>query len=187
MSKDIPTSRPTRKVGKSIKTTPSKTKKSAPKKRAIKKKKPANKPEPVKLEYEIIGKIATLTLAGKVIKLRKWGLSKRLQLGARVGLLIDQIRLFVPEGDQDPDTELVVSVLGHLADDIIFIAVESMTDTFISHAEGAEWIDDFCGPEDLFALGKIIYDMNLKDANQLGKLQKGMESLTVQLNSLLRE
>lgn len=182
---DKPTSPLSRKLGKSTTAAPQ-TEKSAPAPKTRKKRAP--KKELPTLEYEIVGKIATTKVQDKTISFKKWGLSKRLQLGARVALLIDRVRPFLSEGeDVSEDTQMILAILGQLSSDIIYVVVESTVNTFDSHDEGVEWVEDNCEPQDLFLLGRIVYDMNLKGGEQLGKLTQGMTKLAESLNNLLKE
>jgi len=183
---DKPTSRPSRKVGKSTKT------KSAAKPAAKTSAKPATAPKkkraPKKkvdtLEYEIVGKVASVKVSDKTIKLKKWGMAQRFQLGARVALVMEHLEPFMPKDGEEVNAMFLISILGQLIDDISFIIIESTVDTFDSHDDGIEWLDYSCNPEDLFTLGHIIYDMNLKDKEAMGKLTKGMEKLAQRIDNL---
>jgi hypothetical protein len=136
------------------------------------------------LEYQLADKTATVLVQGKLLTLKKWGLRKKLTLGSRVTQIVERARLLLPAGANLGDAGTMTTILGTVAEDIMAIVAQSFSDPFKSPAEALDWMDEHCGMDDIFNLAVLVWDMNLKDAESLGKMTEGLERMTARLESL---
>ena len=143
------------------------------------------------LSYAIAGKLATVKMHGTVIEFQRWGLQKRLSLGTRVMNLMTRLQAFLPSDQEDEEmsmesVSLLLQALSYVTDDVMDIVAKSIVGPWATTTATVAWIDEHCELEDLFDLGVIVYEMNLK-GELLGKLQGSLEGLQGKMNSLLKE
>jgi hypothetical protein len=140
------------------------------------------------LEYQIAGKTATVVVKGKTLTMKKWGLRKRISLGAKVGGIILRVQTLLPP-DREAVTEerlaaVVQAALGAFISEVVEIIGNSIEDPFVSLAEAIEWLDDTCEVTDLMNLAVIVYDMNLA-GDGLKNLTTGLDQVVDLVQSRL--
>lgn len=142
----------------------------------------------VSLEMQIAGREVTVKIdaeEGKtIVKLKKWGLSKKLRLGSIVTQLVNHIGNVMPNTDfNDPAIQL--QLMGQLAEQVIEIVAETMVSPGNNVTERFEWLEDNVNPEELVNLAIVVYDMNM-GGESAKKFQKGAKALEEKINSALR-
>lgn len=139
------------------------------------------------LEYVLSTRTATVKVNDTLLTFKKWGLNKKLTLGVKVNSLFTRISSIFPDAkiqDSLDNAELIGSIIGMLADDIMEIIARSMSDPFANYQEAYEWLDDECTYDDLVNLGIIVWEMNLK-GEELGKFAEGLGKVTGKINALM--
>jgi len=138
------------------------------------------------LEYELVNRDVRITVNGKRITFTSWGLAKQMQFGGRIVSLVNRLQGIVGTdlNEEVLDLTLVSHLFSLVAEDVIDIVAGSITDPFKSHAEAYDWIDQECDFKDLFNMGSIIYDQNLKGENGLGKRMEGLTTAVQDVTKL---
>ncbi len=137
------------------------------------------------LEFQLADKVATVMVQGKVLQIKKWGMRKKLTLGSRVTQLINKVSSLAPAANIIQDASLMGDIMGIVGDDIMMIVAQSIVSPFETPAKAMDWLDDECGFDDIINLGFLIYDMNLKETEELGKLTQGLEKVTEKVHALI--
>jgi hypothetical protein len=137
------------------------------------------------LEYQLAGRKATVRLAGKLLTLKKWGLSHRLRLVPKVGGILNRLTLAgVTKASLVNNEEMLAAVSGSIIEEVMQIIAASLDDPFKSVAEAYDFLDTECGLEDIIDLAFLVYDQNLSDQEVLNTRQ--LERSAKKLQSLLR-
>lgn len=140
------------------------------------------------LEYELVNKDVRVTIHGKRLTFTAWGLVKEMQFGGRIVSLLNRIKgIITPEdlNSGDIDLTLVSHLFSLVAEDVIDVIAGSITDPFQTHAKAFAWIDQECDFKDLFDMGVIVYDQNLKGEHGLGKRIEGLTTVVQDVTKLL--
>lgn len=139
------------------------------------------------LEYQLANKVVTVTVRGKTLKLKKWGLTKTLSLGSRVHAIVERVQSLIPDVEslealQSPT--ILMSLLASFGQDVMLIVAQSIIEPFHNANEAIEWLDEECNHQDLFDLSIVVWEMNFA-GQDLGKLTKGLTGVTERINKLL--
>lgn len=203
MSKEKTPTRQRRTVKRAMPTGPKKGAKKAARKSTTKKQGPTDASEAVdqvagnlvesvkeSLEYELANREVYITVQGKRLTFRAWGLAKELQYGGRIVSLVQRLQGIVSPESFDPEN-LDFTLLSHLfsliAEDVLDIIAGSITDPFNNHGDAYDWIDQECDFQDLFNMAVIVYDQNFKGEKGLGKRLEGFQTAVEGITKLVTE
>lgn len=141
------------------------------------------------LEVHIAGRECTVTLRERKITLKRWGLQKKLTLGAKTLTLSETIAVFLGDeikasGEIAPS--LLLQILGQCATTVLDVVSQSISSPFKSVDEAHAWLDEVCEPTDLIDLALVVFHQNFggEEDNPFGGFRAQIDQISKRIQSL---